>query len=376
MSMRGNTSPSQNPMQNDGAVQFLGLVAVVGFVVALFAASIPAAIIAAVYVALAGSLVLGIREGHRPRLRPAMFLLIASGAMAILSPIVVFDFRWVDFTAAEIIVAAIYAASLAIGLFAALKTLWRYLATAIAVALALFIVFAPVPKGGEPDDEGWSVKATIHDSDDQPVSGALVQCGVVFLWEGGIAFDATGAHATDSSGEAEPWDFHEDRRMKAAFCSAVKASDSGNAGFPTGTAVLAPIQRGENEVEIALSENAHSDTAYLVVQLASVPRVGWFTLQYELWRDSPEGLPAGGDVASGRTPIATTDYSDVGKKDFSIPASESNGDLYLRYYYEGPSSDTGIGPPKDISRIVHVGPIEAGKRQTVLLDIPWSGPSD
>ncbi len=154
MTYRQQTPHRQPDPNNDVGilVVFGGLGAIVlGF--AALAGSVAAAISAGVYIVLAGSLLLGLRKEPPGSFRIAFFVLLASGAVAAVAPILVFDWKLFTWTVAEIAVAALYAASLVLGLFAALRTFWRGLAVALALALAAVVVYVPVPKGGEAEDE-------------------------------------------------------------------------------------------------------------------------------------------------------------------------------------------------------------------------------
>ncbi|MEI9991269.1 MAG: hypothetical protein WDM86_14635 [Rhizomicrobium sp.] len=354
-------TPHRPPDPNNDVgilVVFGGLGAVVLAFTAL-ASSVAAAMYAGVYIVLAGGLLFGLRKERRGSFRTAFFVLLASGAAAAISPLLVFDWKLFTWTVAEIAVAALYAASLVLGLFAALKPFWRWLAVALALALVAIVVYAPAPKGGEAADEGFSVAVSVHDEEGRPLPGALVTCAIAFAWSDGVAIDFDHAHVTDLLGHVDPWEFHEDRRLKAVICGATKPAGSGTAGFPTAMATVAPILKGENEVEIDLHENPHPDTAYLDIELAHPPQVNWFYLNYELWPGPPGDIPFGGSAESGQRPIVSARYAD----DFAIPAADASSDLYLRYRFEGPSGA--------VSQTVHVGPLEAGRRRVLTLDVPW-----
>ncbi len=51
------------------------------------------------------------------------------------------------------------------------------------------------------------------------------------------------------------------------------------------------------------------------------------------------------------------------------PAADASSDLYLRYWFEGPSA-SGEGSPRYATQTVHVGPLEAGRRRVLTLDVP------
>ncbi len=366
MTYRPQTEHRQPDPNNDvGILVVFGALGAIVLVIAALAGSVAAAIYAGVYIALAGSLLFGLRAERPGAFRIAFFVLLASGALAAVSPILVFDWKLFTWTVAEIAVAALYAASLVLGLFASLKAFWRWLAVALALALVAVVVYVPVPKGGEAEDEGFSVAVSVQDEEGRPLPGALVTCAIAFAWSDGVAVDFDHAHLTDILGHVDPWEFHEDRRLKAVICGATKPAGSGNAGFPAATATVAPILKGENEVEIELREKPHPDTAYLDIQLAHPPQASWFYLNYELWPGPPGDIPFGGSAESGQRPIVSASYAD----NFAIPAAEASSDLYLRYRFEGPSA-SGEGPPSAVIQTVHVGPLEAGRRRVLTLDLP------
>ncbi len=161
--------------------------------------------------------------------------------------------------------------------------------------------------------------------------GALVTCAIAFA--GATAWESISTIHTSptSSAMSNPGNSTRDRRLKSVICGATKSADTGNAGFPKATAIVAPLVKGENEVEIELHENPHPDTAYLDIELAHPPGGGWFYLKYELWPGPPGDIPFGGSAESGQRPIASASYAD----DFTIPAADASSDLYLRYSFEG-----------------------------------------
>jgi hypothetical protein len=370
---QGSYSPQHDP--GAGAVFLVGIGAVVASIaslVELFSASMLAGVVALIYIAAAGALLLRLHLKFPQELTIPKLLLAASLACAVWGGAAVFYFQWFSFTIAEWIVTGLYVAGLAAGALAAFETLWRILAILLAAAMVTAILVLPIPRGGEDaSDEAnhWSVTVHVTDENGAPLKDALAHCGIVMSWERELELDLTAAQSTDAAGKAGPWSFTEDRRLKAVICNALKNGNDGNAGYPMKSGLLLAPHQGENELPISLTENPHPDTAYLAVELESDPGVSWYYLDFELWNGSPEGIPFQTKYEGDPQPIAQKSWNDLRGSGFAVPADQAAQDLYLRLKYEGPSS-TDLAPPKVEFRTYQLGALDPGGRRGIRVAIP------
>ena len=245
------------------AVAFVSFFSALGCVWALGAASLTAFIALALYIIFAVLLArLGIKSEKEIRPSRMVFGLLAlSVFVGLLCGPAVFNWHWLSFEAAEWIVTILYIAALTFGLLRALSKLSRILAVLLALVMVTANIVLPVPKGGEGNDpdDAWSVAVTVNDQSGQPLADAVVQCVVWNEWLEDPSLEKIVPRITDSSGRSDPWDFTEDRRLKSVLCGALKRPTSGNAGYDLRTVALLAPQKGENDVEITLTENERSD---------------------------------------------------------------------------------------------------------------------
>jgi hypothetical protein len=377
MTPSSSTQKPQFPWNSGTDVSPLAVVAMVSCIVAVLcigamgAASLTAMSVLVVYVIFAALLARrAIKGGKAIRFRKIVLGLLGLSVLAgLLSGPVVFFWRWLPFSVEEWIVTILYIAALGFGLLRALAKLWRVLAAFLALAMVTATIALPVPKGGEGNehDDDWSVNVAVTDQNDQPLADAVVQCVVWIDWLGSPSLEAISPKITGSSGQAEPWTFTEDRRLKSVLCGAQKLSNRGNAGYPMQTKALLAPHQGENELEITLSENQHSDTAYLVVSLDTAPSYAWYYLQFELW----DGLPPAGFGSGGNSLIASESWQNIGNQGFTITPEHAGKELYLRYRYERPGGDSSALVPPAISvETMSVGKVELGKRKVKRVALP------
>lgn len=176
-----------------------------------------------------------------------------------------------------------------------------------------------------------------------------------------VSLDVTAARETDELGKTQPWTFTEDRRLKVVVCNALKRENDGNAGYPLNSSVLVSLNRGENEVWIALTEREHPDVAYIAVHAPE--RGGVFYPEFELW----DGLP--GDVDSRGRIMARKFWNELKGSGFAIKRGQPSGNLYLRMrYYDTVGNYT---PVLAGEKSYRVGGVSLGGRSHMYLSVPW-----
>lgn len=258
--------PEPAPELGPGGVAILGLgIAAVVCIAATGAASAIAAVATVGYVIFAALLYRrAIKAGEAIRFRKMVVALLwISTVGSVLSGLIVFRWHWFPFTVVEFIVTITYIAALGLGLLRVLSKLLKFLAVLLAFTMVVSAVVLPVPKGGEDTsdtDNHWSVTVTVMDQDGNPLAGALAQCMVLIDWLDGHSLEGIAPHVTHKSGRADSWEFTEDRRLKSVLCGAQKHPvwedpDPRNADYPFRAMMLLVPHQGENDIEIALTEN-------------------------------------------------------------------------------------------------------------------------
>jgi hypothetical protein len=164
-------------------------------------------------------------------------------------------------------ITALYIGSVVICLRSQLSIVFKFFATALAVAMVAAFVMLPAPAASaNPDDKSseWNIHLTVLDEAGKPIQDAQALCVTAMVWDRDKPFDAGAgvAAATDADGKAE-FTFHEDTRLKVAICQATKQGQDSfeqTLDYPPQTAVLVSPFRGQDyAVQITLPSKPHSE---------------------------------------------------------------------------------------------------------------------
>lgn len=258
----------------------------------------------------------------------------------------------------------LFVASLVAGTFAALSRLWKALAAMFAVCAVTVVVVLPAPKGSEdPEDETnkWHVDVSVVDADGQPVEGASVRIAVVMVWETGVNLSVDDTATTDKDGRIPARVFTEDPKLKAVIVEAEKAAGLANAAYPRAQEIALKITRGSRvSMKVLLTEDAHSDTAFLKLDPEVKPHAQWYYLHFQLW----DGPPAGEFLHGDKHPrlLQQTSLGVMPERSLVIARDHAGKDLYLRHHYES-------GPERE-TVTTHIGPISTSERRYLKLKVP------
>lgn len=287
---------------------------------------------------------------------------LAAAATVIWAPLIVLLTHAFPFSIAGWLAEGLFVLGLASGLLERLKALGRFVAVLLAASACAYLVIMPTPRAfDDPDnaDAAWRVALSVRGDDDKPVPGALGYCTVFAPWHARpAALDPTMARRSNAEGAFEPWTFTEDPRLKTVACFALKEAAEDNAGYPAQTALTVGLVPGVTRpVVIRLRENAHPDTAFLVIDARAVTDSPWVQLSMELWDGRPTA-PYGGE---GPNFIARKGWNLDADGGFVLDARTANADLYLRSVY----SDAHDGAVK----LFHIGPVAPGSRRRIVVRV-------
>ncbi len=377
-----NRNLPTDPNQGAGGAM-LGFAALIGFVFAgvsvasVFAASVFAG--GAVLLVLGAIVLIAVMVAFKEqRLTPALVLLGLSALWAALGGAIVFDNHWLAFTPAAWVLNVLFVGALVAGAWAKLSGWLKALAALLALSLVTATALLPRPPGGEgPFDtaEKWKIDIEVaNKAEGAPLADALVLCGTVMGWESALTLADTMARSTDRAGRVETWEFDEDPRLKIVICNAWKNANDGNAGYPAESQiVLAPVGGGEYRLHFALSENAHPETSFVTVEASGgFEQQNWYALVFEIWAGEPQGYFG---AREGPQPLQRKSWSELRGGGFALPAADGQGDLQLRYHYEGPGGE-GLVPPYNEVRTVPLGAVPGGARRRLDLVVPADRPGN
>jgi hypothetical protein len=372
-----NQSYNPNP-HNTGAVSFLALVAVIAAagaayisVTALYALSPAACAFAVVSAFVCFWLFIDVlmKPDARKRIIALVLLLLAAG-VSLLSGIIALQWKWAGFAAIEWINFALYSSAIVFGAIRELNIFLRLCAMIFGAALMAAAIIAPTPGGDEGpgnSNQDWDISVTAVDqADNKPLTGAAVFCATVMRWQNTFKFDQAQAKFTDENGAAE-WSFHEDPRLKIAFCTIGKKADDANAGYaPVTETVPKLFPGGKYEMKFALTENPYPDKAFLIVH-PQTEGLETYKFSLELWDGPPPPEMVFGQNAPNM--IARKTEGELQRTGgFAVPADRAGHDLYLLYRYEGADRTAEFKCPGtnywiEETAQVFVGQVTAGGRR-------------
>jgi hypothetical protein len=191
-----------------------------------------------------------------------VFLLFSSLAISILIYPLTILAHLVPFSAAAWTATLLYVAAVALCLRSELSRVFKILTSLIGITMVLGLVIFPAPAGSaDPADksEEWSIELTVLNDRGKPITGALAECTAVMVWDHDVPFrvSADVGIGTDSEGKAK-FTFHEDTRLKAALCEAMKDGGAYEPDYPPQTAILAsPFRGGDYHLQIMLIPKSH-----------------------------------------------------------------------------------------------------------------------
>jgi len=292
----------------------------------------------------------------------AQIIGFVSAATVIWAPLLLLATHVVPFTIAGWLADGLFIASLVWGVFEKLKGVDKAIAALLAASMTAYLVLMPSPKAfDDPDNEAakWRVALSVSNEYGDPVSDALGLCTVFAPWEARpVAVDPAQARRSDAEGAFEPWSFTEDPKLKTVACFALKEAAEDNAGYPAQAAMTVGLARGiTHPAKIELRENAHPDTAYLVVDARAETDSPWVQLSLELW----DGRPTAGYGGTGYNFIERKGWNLDADGAFVLDARSANADLYVRTVYRE-QNDGAV-------KLFHIGPVTLGTRRRIILNV-------